>query len=210
MKTLTPDPPTVFVVDDDKAMRESLDSLLRSVKLHVETFSSVQEFLERTLPDTPGCLVLDIRMPGHSGLELQQRIVATERAVPIVFITAHGDIPMSVRAMKAGAVEFLTKPFRNQDLLDAIHEAIERDRIALDRRAERAELRTRYQSVTAREREVMQLVLAGLLNKQVAARLGTTESTVKIQRRSLMKKLKVSSVAELVRLAEKLGSEVTS
>jgi RNA polymerase sigma factor (sigma-70 family) len=205
-----PCPPIVFVVDDDKAMRESLDSLLRSVKLRVETFSSVGEFLERKLPDTPGCLVLDIRMPGQSGLELQQRMIATERTIPIVFITAHGDIPMSVRAMKAGAVEFLTKPFRNQELLDAIHEAIERDRIALERRAERAELRALYESVSAREREVMNLVVAGLLNKQIAARLGTTETTVKIQRRSLMKKMRIASVAELVRIAEKLGLEAAS
>jgi FixJ family two-component response regulator len=198
---------TVFVIDDDKAVRESLDSLIRSVGLSVQTFGSVQDFLEHPLPEIPICLVLDVRMPGQSGLELQRKLVATERPVPIIFITAHGDIPMSVSAMKAGAVEFLTKPFRNQDLLDAIHLAIARDQIALAHRAELSELRSRYESVSAREREVMGLILAGLLNKQIAARLGTTETTVKVQRSSLMKKMKVGSVAELVRIADKLGLE---
>ena len=198
---------TVFVIDDDKAVRESLDSLIRSVGLRVETFGSVQDFLQHPLPENPTCLVLDVRMPGQSGLELQRKLVATERPVPIIFITAHGDIPMSVSAMKAGAVEFLTKPFRNQDLLDAIHLAIDRDRAALAHRAELSELRSRYESVSAREREVMSLILAGLLNKQIAAHLGTTETTVKVQRSSLMKKMKVTSVAGLVRLADKMGIE---
>jgi len=198
-------PPTVFVVDDDAAMRESLDSLIRSVGLGVESFSSAQEFLRQKTPEAPACLVLDIRLPGLSGLDLQRELLGKDRQIPIIFITGHGDIPMSVRAMKAGAIEFLTKPFRDQDLLDAIHQAIEHDRAALLQRAELAELQARYQMVTPREREVMKLVVAGVLNKQIAARLGTTEITVKIQRGSLMKKMKAASIVDLVRLAEKLG-----
>jgi len=203
-------PPTVFVVDDDSAVRESLDSLLRSVGLRVESFSSASEFLRQKAPEGPACLVLDVRLPGLSGLDLQREMLGAERAVPIIFITGHGDIPMSVRAMKAGAVEFLTKPFRDQDLLDAIHQAVERDRAALQRRAELAELRTRYELVTPREREVMGLVVGGMLNKQIAARLGTTIITVKIQRGSVMKKMQAASVADLVRLSEKLGIEAAS
>jgi FixJ family two-component response regulator len=202
--------PVVFVVDDDTAVRESLDSLIRSIGLHVESFSSAQEFLRQKIPEAPACLVLDVRLPGLSGLDLQRELLDAERAIPIIFITGHGDIPMSVRAMKAGAVEFLTKPFRDQDLLDAIHQAIERDRAALQQRAELAELRARYELVTPREREVMKLVVGGRLNKQIADRLGTTEITVKIQRGSVMKKMKVASVADLVRLAEKLGIEAAS
>ena len=203
-------PPVVFVVDDDLAVRESLDSLIRSVGLRVETFSSAQEFLRHKLPEAPACLVLDIRMPGRSGLDLQHELAAEERTTPIIFITGHGDIPMSVRAMKAGAVEFLTKPFRDRDLLDAIHQAIQRDQAALQRRADLAEVQTRYELVTPREREVMRLVVGGMMNKQIAARLGTTEITVKIQRGSVMKKMKATSVADLVRLADKLGIEAAS
>ena len=197
----------VFVVDDDESMRESLSSLFRSVGLRVELFSSAQAFLKYQRPNAPACLVLDVRLPGLSGLELQRELAAHGNAIPIIFITGHGDIPMSVRAMKQGAVEFLTKPFRDQDLLEAVQQAIERDRLALKQRTEQAELRARYALLTEREREVIALVVRGMLNKQIASELGTTEITVKIQRASVMKKMQAVSLADLVRFAQKVGIE---
>jgi FixJ family two-component response regulator len=197
-----PDRSIVFVVDDDAAVRDSLDSLIRSVGLRVEAFSSGREFLRRERPEGPACLVLDVRLPDRSGLEIQHALAARDRSIPIIFITGHGDIPMSVRAMKAGAVEFLTKPFCDQDLLDAVRAALERDRVASKQQAELAELRARQALLSPREREVMDLVVQGLLNKQIAGRLGTTEITVKIQRGNVMKKMKAGSVANLVRFSE--------
>jgi len=190
-------PPVVFVVDDDSAVRESLDSLIRSVGLRVETFSSAQEFLRHKLPNAPACLVLDIRMPGRSGLDLQHELAAEERTTPIIFITGHGDIPMSVRAMKAGAVEFLTKPFRDRDLLEAIHQAIERDRITLRRRAELAELRARYDSLSPREREVASLVAQGLSNRDIAERLVVSERTAENHVQRVLNRLGLRSRAQV-------------
>jgi FixJ family two-component response regulator len=194
----------VFVVDDDAAMRRSLENLMRSVGLRVEAFASAQEFLRRKPPDAPGCLVLDVRLPGPSGLELQRRMAETGLGIPIIFITGHGDVPMSVRAMKAGAVEFLTKPFRDQDLLDAIQQALERDRGARQQRAELDDLRRRFESLTRREREVMGHVVAGLLNKQIAAEVGASETTVKTHRHQVMEKMGAGSLADLVRMADRL------
>jgi len=201
--------PIVFIVDDDRSIREALTSLLRSVGLSVETFASAREFLTRQQLDTPGCLVLDVRLPGLSGLDLQHELAAAQINLPIIFITGHGDIPMTVRAMKAGAVEFLTKPFRDQDLLDAIQQAIDRDRVVRHQRAELAGLRQRYDALTSRERDVMQLVVSGLLNKQIAAELRTSEITIKIHRGHVMRKMHAASFADLVRMAEKLAIPVT-
>ncbi len=195
----------IFVVDDDAGMRESLKNLIRSVALRVETFASAQEFLRSKRPDMPSCLVLDVRLQGVSGLDLQKRMGEAGMDIPIIFITGHGDIPMSVQAMKAGAVEFLSKPFRDQDLLDAIHHALERDRDAREKHAKIEELRSRYRSLTPREREVMALVVTGLLNKQIAGDLGTSETTVKIHRHQVMEKMGAGSLAELVRMADRLG-----
>jgi FixJ family two-component response regulator len=196
---------TVFVVDDDESIREALKSLIGSVGLPVETFATAQEFLESRGADVPGCLVLDVRLPGLSGLDLQRELTNVNIHTPIIFLTGHGDIPMTVRAMKAGAVEFLTKPFRDQDLLDAIQQALERDRTAREARIEKDELRARYDSLTPRESEVMRIVITGLLNKQIAAELGTSEVTIKLHRAQVMQKMRADSLADLVRMAEKLG-----
>jgi len=202
---MTESPAIVFVVDDDPSVRRAIKRLVESVGLHVELFGSATEFMNSSHPDVASCLVLDIRLPGISGLDFQRELIKTQHEIPIIFITAHGDIQMSVRAMKAGAVEFLTKPFRDQDLLDAIQAALERDRARRQSVANTALLRERLESLTPREREVLPLVVSGLLNKQVASEIGTTEATVKVHRSQLMKKMGADSLPELVRMAEKIG-----
>jgi RNA polymerase sigma factor (sigma-70 family) len=197
--------PVVLVVDDDASVRNALKRLIQSVGLRVELFNSAQEFLQWERPPVPTCLVLDVRLPGISGLDLQRQLLEAGVRIPIIIITGHADIPMSVRAVKAGAIEFLTKPFRDQDLLDAIQTALERDREARQREAEIAVLRERFESLTRREREVISRVVRGMLNKQIAAEIGTTENTVKVHRSRAMDKMQAQSLADLVKMIEKLG-----
>ena len=203
---MTDDRAVVFVVDDDPSMRRSLDTLLRSVGLDVQLFSSAQEFMPANRSDVPGCIVLDVRLPGMSGLAFQEELAKTGVALPVIFVTGHGDVPMTVRAMKAGAVEFLTKPFDDQVLLDAVHAAIERDRARRNQAEGLAALKERYNELTTREKEVMKFVVAGRVNKQIASDLGLSVVTVKVHRGQVMRKMLAKSVAELVRMADRLGS----
>ena len=202
--------PVVFVVDDDQSMREALEGLLRTVGLDVRTFASTRDFLRAKRPDEPSCLVLDVRLPGLSGLDFQSELIKSNIDFPIIFISAHGDIPMTVRAIKAGAIEFLTKPFRHQDLLDAVQVGIEKDRVRRQDAAATGGLQQRFDSLTTREREIMALVVTGLLNKQIAAELELSEVTVKLHRGNVMRKMRAKSLAELVRMADKLGLASTS
>jgi FixJ family two-component response regulator len=202
---MTEEHPVVFLIDDDPSVRDALKSLLRSVGLEVRAFGSAQEFLRSKRPDAPGCLVLDVRLPGPSGLDFQRDLAESNIPLPIIFITGHGDIPMSVKAMKAGAVEFLTKPFRDQELLDAIQQGIEQDRVRHQETAILADLQERYRALTPRERDVMTRVVTGRLNKQIAADLDLSEVTIKVHRGQVMRKMLAKSLAELVRMADKLG-----
>jgi FixJ family two-component response regulator len=196
--------PTVFIIDDDRGMRQSIQDLVESVGLHAESFATGGEFLNRKRTNDPSCLVLDVRLPQMSGLDFQRQLAEAGMQIPIIFVTAHGDVPMSVRALKSGAVEFLTKPFRDQDLLDAIQQALQRDRAERDRQAEIHDLQERYDALTAREQQVMALVVSGMLNKQIASEIGASEATVKIHRGNVMRKMKAGSVVDLVRMADKL------
>jgi FixJ family two-component response regulator len=207
---MTEVPPTVFVIEDDPSMRGAVEDLVRSVRLQVRAFASPQEFLESNQQDAPGCLVLDVRLPGMSGLTFQQELVKEGVTLPVIFITGHGDIPMSVRAMKAGAIEFLTKPFHHQELLDAIHAAIERDRATRRETVVITDLRNRYATLTERERHIMALVVMGRANKQIAAELNLSEITVKVHRGQVMRKMMAEALPDLVRMADRLGAPTTA
>jgi FixJ family two-component response regulator len=206
---MSDDEPTIFVIDDDVSVRDAITGIVTSVGLRAQTFESAHDFLQQSPPDGPNCLVLDVRLPGLSGLDVQRELSKLNIRIPIVFITGYGDIPMTVRAMKAGAVEFLTKPFRDQDLLDAIQQALERDRMIREQRSELAALQRHFETLTERERQVMGLVVAGKLNKEIAAELGTSEITVKVQRSHVMQKMEAESVVDLVRMAAKLDRATT-